>query len=339
MGTGIAEIKWPSRHRSGMEWPTIIMIAGCYGSWAAIGAWLWPLSTALSVFVMALAIAMHSSLMHECAHGHPTRAAWLNEMLVALPIGLVWPYRRFRTLHLRHHADERLTDPFDDPESYYRALWQHRQLPRAIQAVLAANNTMLGRMALNPLLSTIGFISSEVALMRAGNRSVRVAWLLHLAGLAIVSAIVVLIFSMPIWAYGASAYLAQSVLSIRTFAEHQWAERPEGRTIIVERSPLSVLFLNNNLHFVHHKNPTVAWYRLPQLFRARRAEWLRENGGYCYPGYLALLKAYALRPKEPVVHPALRREPEPGASFRPRIRARSVAGLGSAPVPAEPRHE
>jgi fatty acid desaturase len=38
---------------------------------------------------------------------------------VFLPIGLVWPFRRFKALHLRHHADERLTDPFDDPESYY----------------------------------------------------------------------------------------------------------------------------------------------------------------------------------------------------------------------------
>ena len=33
-------------------------------------------------------------------------------------------------MHLRHHADERLTDPFDDPESYYQALWQHDELPR-----------------------------------------------------------------------------------------------------------------------------------------------------------------------------------------------------------------
>jgi hypothetical protein len=54
------------------------------------------------------------------------------------------------------------------------------------------------------------------------------------------------------------------------------------------------------------------------------------------PNYFALLKEYAFKAKEPVVHPSLRRVPEPGASFRPRVRARNVAGLGTAPVPAEP---
>ena len=52
---------------------------------------------------------------------------WSTKLLVGLPIGLVYPFRRFKALHLRHHADERLTDPFDDPESYYQALWQHRR--------------------------------------------------------------------------------------------------------------------------------------------------------------------------------------------------------------------
>ena len=60
------------------------------------------------------------------------------------------------------------------------------------------------------------------------------------------------------------------------------------------------------------------------------------NNGYVVPNYFALLKEYAFKAKEPVVHPALRRVPEPGATFRPRVRARNVGGLGTAPVPAEP---
>jgi fatty acid desaturase len=147
-------------------------------------------------------------------------------------------------------------------------------------------------------------------------------------------------FGMPLWLYVLiPAWFGQSIIAIRTFAEHQWSENPEGRTIIVERSPLSFLFLNNNLHFVHHKKPTVAWYRLPGLFRADRDNWLKANNGYTYPNYLALVKAYAFRAKEPVVHPVLRRHPEPGRAFKPRMRARHVGGLGSAPVPAEPPKE
>jgi fatty acid desaturase len=285
--------------------------------------------------VLAVVLALQSSLMHEVSHGHPTRIAWLNEVLVSLPIGLVYPFRRFRTLHLRHHADERLTDPFDDPESYYRALWRHEQLPGTLKLLLRLNNTMLGRFVIGPPLATAGFVAAEAKLAWHGDPAVRRAWMLHAAGLAVVLPLISA-FGIPLWLYVlAPVWLGQSLMSVRTFAEHQWSERPDGRTIIVERSPLALLFLNNNLHLVHHKSPTVAWYRLPQLFRDRRDEWVSLNGGYVFPGYFALLREYAFRPKEPVVHPVLRRAPEAGRAFRPRLRARGVGGAGS-PVPAEP---
>src|SRR5690606_22139414 len=174
----------------------------------------------------------------------------------------------------------------------------------------------------------------------AGDRAVRKAWLLHLIGLAMVLPAIVYGFGMPLWLYVlVPAWLGQSLISIRTFAEHQWSERPDGRTVIVERSPLALLFLNNNLHLVHHKMPTVPWYRLPALFRERREEWLAMNDGYAYPNYLAMLRDFAFRAKEPVVHPVLRRAAESGRSFAPRIRARNVGGHGTAPVPARPPKE
>jgi fatty acid desaturase len=323
-----------------IEWPTVILIAMTYGAWAGAGLFLWPSHPVLALFVLALTLAMQSSLIHEALHGHPTRKAWLNELLVSLPIGLVYPYRRYKALHLRHHADEGLTDPFDDPESYYHAVWKHQELPHFMTRLLAVNNTMLGRCALNPLLGTIGFLLSEARLVIEGNRAVRKAWLLHAIGLGIVVPVVVFVFEIPFWLYVlVPVWLGQSLISVRTFAEHQWSERPDGRTIIVERSPLALLFLNNNLHLVHHKRPTVAWYKLPRLFREHREEWIAMNHGYVFPNYLALLRQYAFRVKEPVVHPALRRAQEVGRAFAPRVRARSVHGLGTAPVPAEPPKE
>jgi fatty acid desaturase len=301
---------------------------------------LWPVSPLAALAFMTVLVALHSSLMHEASHGHPTRRAGLNELLVALPIGLVWPYRRFKTLHLRHHADERLTDPFDDPESYYRALWRYRELPPLLQRLLRFNNTMVGRLLIGPLIANAGFLAGDAKLIAAGDRQVRRAWLHHLAGLAVVVPIIVFVFGMPLWLYVlVPAWLGQSLIAIRTFAEHQWSERPDGRTIIVERSPLSLLFLNNNLHLVHHKMPNVAWYDLPRQFRARREEWLKMNGGYAYPGYLALLKDFAFRAKEPVAHPVLRREPELGRAFRPRLQTPSTRGASGAPVPAKPPKE
>jgi len=329
-----------SQRRAVVEWPTVALIIGCYGAWLGAGLFLWPSFPVAALIVMVLTVALHSSLVHEVLHGHPTRNALVNEAFVFLPVGLAWPFRRFKTLHLRHHADERLTDPLDDPESYYQALWRHETMPGWLKALLRVNNTMAGRFILGPWLSVIGFFIDDGKRALAGDRDIRKAWLLHLLGLVVVLPVVRFGFGMPLWLYVLiPAWFGQSIIAIRTFAEHQWSENPEGRTIIVERSPLSFLFLNNNLHFVHHKKPTVAWYRLPGLFRADRDNWLKANNGYTYPNYLALVKAYAFRAKEPVVHPVLRRHPEPGRAFKPRMRARHVGGLGSAPVPAEPPKE
>ncbi len=256
---------------------------------------------------MAICVALQSSLVHEVLHGHPTRSARLNEALVSLPIGLIWPYRRFKTLHLRHHADERLTDPFDDPESYYQALWRHDDMPGWLKAILRINNTMLGRLVLGPWLSGIGLMLGDYRLIRGGDRDVAVAWVLQAVGVLAVAVIVTQLFAMPFWIYGIFAvWPGLSLISIRTYAEHQWSDDPHGRTIIVEKSPLAALYLYNNLHFVHHARPATPWYKLPAVFRERRDDWVRENNGYVFPNYLTMLRAYAFKAKEPVVHPTLR---------------------------------
>ncbi len=298
-----------TKSKSRVEWLTVAVIIGCYGTWLASGIWLSVDHLYIALFVITHCVALHSSLVHECLHGHPTRKSWLNEALVFLPLGLVWPYRRFKSLHMKHHADERLTDPFDDPESYYRAFWQHEEMPRWFKLVLRVNNTLAGRVVLNPLLGTIGLVVSDAKLIAAGDRAVLDSWVRHLVGVVIVLFIAMYFFHIPVWLYVlVPAWLGQSIIAVRTYAEHQWHETPEGRTIIVERSPLSFFFLNNNLHLVHHKHPSAAWYDLPGLFKARRAEWIAMNKGYVFPNYLSLARAYLFTAKEPVVHCTLRRK-------------------------------
>lgn len=324
------------RPRKPIEWPTVFLVILCYGLWALAGALIWPSYPILALLLMAFCVALHSSLTHEVLHGHPTRNAYLNEACVFFSLGLAWPYRRFKTLHLRHHADERLTDPMDDPESYYKALWRHDAMPGWLKALLRVNNTMVGRFILGPWLSIIGFVAGDARLIASGDRAVTLAWVLHFAGLAVVVPIVVYGFGIPFWLYVlVPVWLGQSMIAIRTFAEHQWDENPEGRTVIVERTPLSFLFLNNNLHFVHHASPTVAWYRLPKLFRERRDEWVRMNRGYVFPNYLAMLKAYAFKAKEPVVHPVLRSTPECGGASTWLAKRREEQIASASQVPAE----
>ena len=297
-----------------VEWPTLALLAGCYALWAAAlglaaAAWL-----PLGIVMGAVAIALHASLSHEALHGHPTRHAGLNELLVFPCLILYVPYRRFRDLHLAHHHDEALTDPYDDPESNYLdpAVWAG--LPGWARIILQANNTLAGRIVLGPLVGLVAFLLDETRRIRRGERSVAAAWAWHVPAAGIVL-LAVQVSAMPLWAYLVAAYGAMSLLKIRTFLEHRAHQRASGRTVVIEdRGALALLFLNNNLHVVHHMHPGVPWYHLPRLYAARRAHYLRRNDGYVYRSYAEVFRRYFWRAKDPVAHPL---RPAPDQSSPP----------------------
>lgn len=286
-----------------IEWPTLAMLAATYALWVT-GTLLWPVSGLVSVGLTALATAQFSSLCHEVLHGHPFASRRLNEALVFPALSLVVPYERFRDTHLQHHFDPALTDPYDDPESNYQdpAVWARMGTP--LRALLRLNNTLLGRMVLGPAVGTWFFVKGDIALHRAGDRRILRAWLLNGAGVGLVAAWLLIFTEMPLWAYVIAAYLAYSLLKIRTFLEHRAHEAFRARTVIVEdRGPLALLFLNNNLHVVHHMHPSVPWYRLPALYRARRDHYRRRNESYVYRSYGEVFRRYFLTAKDPVPHP------------------------------------
>jgi fatty acid desaturase len=290
---------------SAIEWPTVVLIAFCHAAWLAAGL-LYSAAPLIAVPLLAITILLHSSLQHEAIHRHPTASTAWNEALVWLPLGVVVPYRRFREQHLLHHVDERLTDPYDDPESFYVASSEWDRLPRWLRSVLALNNVLAVRILIGPAVSTGFFLWAEArALVQpsAERAAIRRAWAQHLIGLLALGLSVHFAFAMPFWVYIAAVYIARSVLAVRSFCEHQWAEKPEARTVIVERSLLGWLFLNNNLHVVHHAQPGLPWHALPRAYRARREAWQAVNGGYVFRGYGAVLWQFALRRKEPVKHP------------------------------------
>ena len=64
-------------------------------------------------------VCVHGSLQHEFLHGHPTSSQTLNTLLIWFPMGLWMPFTIYRDSHIAHHRCERLTDPLQDPESFY----------------------------------------------------------------------------------------------------------------------------------------------------------------------------------------------------------------------------
>lgn len=286
-----------------VEWPTLTLIFVCYGVFGLALFVLPHVHPALAILTLVPVIALHSSLQHEVIHGHPFQERRLGEVLVFPSLNLAIPYLRFRDTHLAHHMDATLTDPYEDPESNYLDPARWARLPSVARAILKLNNTLLGRMVIGPLVGQVAFIADDLRLIRASDRSVLAGWLSHLPPTLAILALV-WVSPLPVWAYLLACYGGLSILKIRTFLEHQAHERARGRTVIVEdRGVLAFLFLNNNLHVVHHMHPKLPWYRLPRIYFNNREKYLARNDGYRYASYAQIFRQHFLRAKDPVPHP------------------------------------
>ena len=288
-----------------IEWPTLFVAAATYGGFGFL-TWHYAALPWWAVLpCAAFVVCLHGSLQHEAVHGHPTPWAAVNEALVFPSLWLWMPFRTYRDLHLAHHNDEILTDPLDDPESYYMTpeAWA-RQGPLA-RALLWAHNTLAGRLLLGPFWSVYALFRDEVLRLARGDRSQLPAWALHLVGCGLVLVWVVGVCGIPIGEYLLLfAYPGLSLTLLRSFLEHQARPEAAERSVLIEAGPvMSLVFLNNNLHALHHAEPGLAWFRLPARYRERRQELLTGNGGYRFSGYGEIAARYLLRPKEHPMHP------------------------------------
>lgn len=288
-----------------IEWPTLLLLVATYGLWVFGTTQAFEINAIFGILLTGLAIAQFSSLQHEILHGHPFRSRLLNESLAFPAFTLTVPYGRFRDTHLAHHHDPILTDPYDDPESNFvdPVVWARQ--PAWRKTLFRFNNTLLGRVTLGPILGTVQWLASESRGLFRGDPGLRRDWALHALGLVPVI-LWLSAAAMPWWAYLIAVWIGHGLLKIRTFLEHRAHEQARARTVVIEdRGPLSLLFLNNNFHVVHHMHPNVPWYRLPALYAANRDHYLRRNEFYRYRSYADIFRAHFLRAKDPVPHPLM----------------------------------
>jgi fatty acid desaturase len=305
-----------SKDRRAVEWPTVALAALIYGGWAALTFFHAALPTWLIIVLGAWLIAWHSSLQHEIVHCHPTRWQRVNDMLGFTPLSLWLPYARFPMTHLVHHRDEALTDPLDDPESFYLtpAQWQRLDPPR--RALLWAQTTLLGRLLLGPAWTVSRFLADEAQAIATGDRRRARIWAVHIAGVAAVIFWLVAICDMSIGFYVAAlVYPGTALLLVRSFAEHRAAPDFRQRIAIVENAwILGPLFLFNNLHAAHHERPDLAWYELPRWYGANRERLVLANGGLVYDGYAEIVRRFLFVPHDTPIYPLDRAVPavQPG---------------------------
>ncbi len=297
--------------RRRVEWPTLFVALTIFGGYLVL-SWqferlpLWFAAPCLSVL-----ISWYGSLQHETIHGHPTASRRINSWLGGVPFSLWIPYPIYRETHLIHHRyrGRILTDPVNDPESYYLAPGTYARLDPLRQALFRANDTLLGRLTVGPLLTASRFFASEA--QRIAHREYRhlSVWLWHLVGVALVLTWIVAVCRIPLLTYvGLVVYPSISLSMVRSFAEHRADGDSQLRTSVVESSRFwGLLFLYNNLHIVHHARPRMPWYALP-------IEWTRMQGSALavhadqagmvfHGGYLEVFHRFLLRPIISVEHP------------------------------------
>lgn len=309
-----------------MEWPTLGLAATIYLSWLLLTAGHEVMPGWLLFILGGLVSGWHASFQHEATHGHPTPSRAFNSLLAGLPL-LIWlPYRLFEREHRRHHANPALTDPLEDPESFYVLERDWRRMNRVRRGLLLVNNTLAGRLTLGPVLVVASLLWRQAWLIGRGDRVAGLDWGFHGAGLAMVFGWLVLVADFPIWLYLLCfVYPGTALLLLRSFIEHRPHEEAPGRTVIVEAGrAFSLLFLNNNLHAVHHEYPAIPWYRLPSAYRARREAVLRANAGFVFTGYGEIARRYLFRVKDHPVHPTRRDQPLGTKGGSPRCRAWTV---------------
>jgi fatty acid desaturase len=288
-----------------VEWPTVSLCGIIYLGWMGVTVWHEPVPGWALFLLGGLVTAWHASFQHEATHGHPTRSPRLNAVLAG-PALLLWlPFGMFRRDHLRHHAVDVLTDPLDDPESFYVLESTWRRMNQIRRALLMMNNTLAGRMLIGPILVVGGLAWRQSWLLCRGDRQAIRDWLLHLPWLVLVLGWLVLVAEIPIWLYVLCfSYPGTALLLLRSYIEHRPHTRQATRTVIVEAGPLlSLLFLNNNLHALHHSRPALPWYRLPAAYHHQRAHVLAENGGFRFAGYGEIARRFLFRAKDHPMHP------------------------------------
>jgi fatty acid desaturase len=289
-----AHIEWPTVTVALLVWTGLVTTVATH----ALVPWF------VTVPLLAFFSGWYSSLQHEVVHGHPTPWPWANVVIAGVPVGGVYPFERFRELHIEHHLDPAsLTTPGMDSESRYCSRPEWERAGSFKRLVLRVERTMAGHLTVGVVRVAAGFVLRDGSAARRDTR-LRHVWLRHLVGVsAVLAAVVWSGLPVPQFLVGA-VYGQLACTGLRTFAEHRAV--PVGtRSAVVHAGPLTrLLYLNNNLHHTHHAAPGTPWYWLPRLHADLGADDLASAGAGLYRGgYVELARRYAFRPFCQPVHP------------------------------------
>jgi len=279
------------------EWRTLAVVIAVYGLTVLTVVRYDVLTPWLAVPMLAILGAWHLSMQHEVLHGHPFKNQFINDAIGGIPVTLWIPYLAFKKDHHEHHLSD-LTNPALDNESYYVSQEQWDKAGRIRRAAWTANRTILFRMFVWTIVSTITYVLSVLKRAVRGEKGDRLAVALHVIGVAFVVYLVSL-SSMPLWQFALGTLYGGRILNaIRPFPEHKYQSGVETRTAMIMAGRfMSLLMLNNNLHVAHHDEPGVPWYRYDKLMQRVNAVQRARDAGVLYEGgYAEVFRRFSFTP-------------------------------------------
>ena len=283
--------------RERAEWRTLLVVAAVYGLTVLTVVRYEVLTPWLAVPMLAILGAWHLSMQHEVLHGHPFKNQFINDAIGGIPVTLWIPYLAFKKDHHEHHLSD-LTNPALDNESYYVSQEQWDKAGRIRRAAWTANRTILFRMFVWTIVSTITYVLTVLKRAVRNEKSDRLAVMLHIIGVAFVVYLVSL-SSMPLWQFAlGTTYGGRILNAIRPFPEHKYQSGVETRTAMIMAGRfMSLLMLNNNLHVAHHEEPGVPWYRYDNLMQRVNAVQRARDAGVLYEGgYAEIFRRFSFTP-------------------------------------------
>jgi fatty acid desaturase len=278
------------------QWPTWLLIIFIYGGWFGVALHARVIGLPLTVLLLAILSTWYMSLQHELLHGHPTRSPAINALLGFAPLAVWFPYGIYRDSHLQHHDDPHLTQPGQDPESYFvsERVWQCAGW--AIRALLIVRNTFIGRLLVGPAFAIAATGGEALGRIRRGDRRDVRSWLAHFVALGMLTVWLQQVCAIPAWVFVIGVgYGALSLGSVRSFQEHRVARDSAHRSVINEAAWYwRLLFLNNNFHLLHHDLPHVPWFAIRKVYETSRQQYVERSGGFLVKGYSEWFTRYGL---------------------------------------------
>lgn len=311
-------------HQLGRSWlwrselPTWALMVTVYSGWFACVIYWQTLGLFITTLLLIVLTTWYMSLQHELIHGHPTRFPRLNQLFGTLPLAVWYPYGLYRDSHLAHHRNHTLTEPDEDPETYYLSPERWAQLKPWQQRVIHLRNTFPGRLLLGPLLDIAATLKM---MLLARDRAAISMWAIHLALLAGLFYWMQQQGLSPLWFVVAVSYPALALTKIRSFYEHRAEEAPLARSVNNEAAwPWRLLFLNLNYHSVHHDLPGLPWYGLRKVYLLYRDGYHQRNHGFRVAGYGEWLLRFWRKPVNVNAHPGTHKDAQHADHFIADVR-------------------